>query len=82
MHFANLHSETVVRRCSVKEVFLKISKNLQENTCAIVSFKIKLQASGCLRFVGDKLVLRDAVANLTKEQFFYRAALGASLTDE
>ena len=27
-----------------KKVFLEISKNLQENTCVIVSFLIKLQA--------------------------------------
>ena len=30
--------EAVVRRCSVKKVFLKISRNSQENTCARVSF--------------------------------------------
>ena len=38
-------SEAVVQRCSVKKVFLEISQNLQENTCARVSFSIKLQAS-------------------------------------
>ena len=32
------------RRCSVKKVFLKGSQNSQENTCAKVSFLIKLQA--------------------------------------
>ena len=32
------------RRCSIKKVFLEISQNLQENTCARVSFLIKLQA--------------------------------------
>ena len=31
-------SEAFVRRCSVKKVFLKISQNSQENTCARVSF--------------------------------------------
>ena len=31
------------RRGSVKQVLLKISQNLQENTCATVSFLIKLQ---------------------------------------
>ena len=30
-----------------KKVFLKISQNSQENTCARVSFLIKLQASAC-----------------------------------
>ena len=37
--------EAVVQRCSVKKVFLEISQNSQENTCARVSFLIKLQAS-------------------------------------
>ena len=31
--------------CSVKKVFLEISQNSQENTCASVSFLIKLQVS-------------------------------------
>ena len=35
----NSNSEAVVRRCSVKEVFLKISQNSQKNTCARVFFK-------------------------------------------
>ena len=35
--------ETVVRRCSVKKLFLKISRNLQEKICVGV-FLIKLQA--------------------------------------
>ena len=37
-------SEVVVRRCSVKKVFLEISQNSQENTCTKDSFLIKLQA--------------------------------------
>ena len=37
-------SEAVVWRCSVGKVFLEISQNSQENTCARVSFLIKLQA--------------------------------------
>ena len=39
-------TEAVARRCSVKKVFLESSQNSQENTCARVSFLIKLQASG------------------------------------
>ena len=31
-------SEAVPRRCSIKKVFLKISQNSKENTCARVSF--------------------------------------------
>ena len=36
--------EAVAQRCSVKKVFLEISQNSQENTCASASFLIKLQA--------------------------------------
>ena len=36
--------EAVVQTCSVKKMFLEISQNSQENTCARVSFLIKLQA--------------------------------------
>ena len=36
--------KAVVRKCSVKKVLLKISQNPHENTCARVSFLIKLQA--------------------------------------
>ena len=39
-----INSETVTRRCSAKNVSLKISQNSQENTCARVSLLIKLQA--------------------------------------
>ena len=36
-------SEAVAQKCSVIKVFLKILQNSQENTCARVSFLIKLQ---------------------------------------
>ena len=36
-------TEAVIQRFSGKKEFLKISKNLQENPCAKVSFSIKLQ---------------------------------------
>ena len=39
------HSRSV-RRCYVKKVLLKVSKNSQGNTCPRVSFLIKLQAWG------------------------------------
>ena len=39
--------EAVTGRYSVKKVFSEISKNLQESTCAWVSFLIKLQVSAC-----------------------------------
>ena len=37
-------SEAVVRKRSVKNMFLEILQNSQANTCARVSFLIKLQA--------------------------------------
>ena len=39
------NTEVVVRRSSVKKVFLEISQNSQENTCARGSFLKKLQLS-------------------------------------
>ena len=36
--------EAVAQRCSVKKLFLEISQNSQENTCARVSLLLKLQA--------------------------------------
>ena len=36
-------TEAVARRCPVRKVFLKISQNSQESTCARASFLIKLQ---------------------------------------
>ena len=45
---ATLCSEAVVRRCSVKKVFLQILQNSQENTCARASFLIKLLAPATL----------------------------------
>ena len=37
-------TEAVAWKCSVKNIFLKIAQNLQENTCARDSFLIMLQA--------------------------------------
>ena len=41
-------TEAVIWKCSIEKVFLEISQNSQENTCARVSFLIKLQASWLL----------------------------------
>ena len=38
-----IRSEVVVERCSGRKVILKIPQNSQENTCARVSFLVKLQ---------------------------------------
>ena len=39
----HLNTEAVVRMCSIKKVFLEISQNLQEFTCARDYFLIKFQ---------------------------------------
>ena len=44
--FNSFTKEAAVQTCSVRKVLLGISQNLQENTCARVSFLIKLQALG------------------------------------
>ena len=46
-----LQEEEVVVKCSVKNLFLKISQNLQENTFVGVSFLIKLQVSALKKCV-------------------------------
>ena len=47
----NLFLEAVVQRCSVKKLLLEISQNSQENTCARVSFLIKLQAASVFQSI-------------------------------
>ena len=44
------HTEAAVRRCSVKKVFLEISQNSQENTCARVSIFNKVASSRPVNF--------------------------------
>ena len=46
MNRIRLLIEAVAQRCSVKKAFSEFSLNSQENTCARVSFLIKLQATG------------------------------------
>ena len=54
--------EPVAQRCSVNKVLLKISQNSQVNTCAGVSFLIKLQASAC------NFIRKGALAQLLSVQ--------------
>ena len=67
-----LQTEAVVQRCSVEKVFLEISQNPQENTCAKVSFLIKLQSLG--------QVLSYEFCEISKNTFFYRTPLVATST--
>ena len=66
------------QKCSVKKVFLEISQNSQENTCARVSFLIKLQAWDC-NFI-KKETLVKVFCEISKNTFLRRKLLvGASV---
>ena len=58
-------SEAVDQRCSVKNVFLKISQNSQENTCARASFLIRLQAETC-NFIKNKTLAQICCCEFCK----------------
>ena len=71
------HSEAVVQRFSVKKLFLKISQNSQEDTCARVSFLIKLQAKVCNFPKKETLaqLLSCKFCEIFKNNFLYRTPL-------
>ena len=75
--------EAVAQRCSVKKVFLEISQNSQENTCARDSFLIKLQASGLFFIKKEFLpqVFSCAFCEISKNTFFYRTPPVAASED-
>ena len=60
-------TEAIVQRCYVKKVFLEISQNSQENTCARVSFLIKLAQVFSCEF-----------CEISKNTFFQRTPLVAT----
>ena len=66
-------AEAVVRMCSVKKVFLEISENSQENTCARVSFIIKLQAF--MKKEALAQVFSCEFSEISKNIFFHRTPL-------
>ena len=59
-------TKVVVRRSSVKQVFLEISLNSQEKVCARASFLINLQVFSC------------EFCEISKDTFFYRTPLVAA----
>ena len=64
----------------MKKVFLNISQNSQENTCARVSFLIKLQARPCNFSKKETLaqVFSCEFCEISKNTFFYRTPLVAA----
>ena len=69
-------TEAVAQTCSVKKVFLEISQNSQENTCARVSFLIKLQALGKKETLAQ--VFSCVICEISKNTFFYGTPLVAA----
>ena len=67
-------------RCYVKKVFLKIPQNSHGNTCARVSFLIKLQARGLHLIEKETLsqVFSCEFCEIFKNPFFYRTRLVAA----
>ena len=65
----NIIQVAVAQRCSVKNIFLEISQNSQENTCSWVSFLIKLQALVCI-FPYSDWIRKDT----SKNTFSYRTS--------
>ena len=76
-------SEVVGHRCSVKKVFLEISQNSQENTCARTSFLIMLHASASNFIKKETLaqVFSWEFSEISKSTFSYRTPpVAASVT--
>ena len=67
-------SEAVVRTCSVKKMFLKISQTSQENTCVGVSFLKSYRPEG-YNFIKQRLQHRCFPVNFAKflKNLFCRA---------
>ena len=63
-----------------KKVFLEISQNSQKNTCARVSFLIKLQAQPCNVIKKETLaqVFSCEFCQISKNTFSYRTPLAAA----
>ena len=72
------YAEVAVRRCSVKKVFLKLSRNSQESICVGVSFSITLQAC-FIKKKTPKQVFSREFCKIFKNTFLYRTpAMAAS----
>ena len=73
-------AEAVTQTCSLKKVFLEISQNSQESTCARVSFLIKLQlrpATLLKKRLWHK-VFSCEFWKISKNTFFHRITLVAA----
>ena len=67
-----MSAEAVVWRCSVENVLLEILQNSQENTCARVSFLIKLLACNFIKKETLAQVFSCEFWEISKTTFFRR----------
>ena len=70
-------SETVAQRCSVKKVFLEISQNSQENTCARDS---PIEAGGGTNIPHREVVREDHVSTKLRIVFYCSAKNGNNVS--
>ena len=72
--------EAVIRRCSVKKVFLKISQNSQENTSTRVFFfnKVRPQVCNFIKKETLALVFSCEFCEIFKNTYLYRTCLVAA----
>ena len=71
-----MESEAVVQRCSIKTVFLEISQNSQESTCARVSFLMMLTLAHWHRTLAQVFSCEFGI--ISKNMFFHRTPLVAA----
>ena len=73
-----MYIKAVARRYSVKKVFLEISQNSQENTCARDSFLIKLKACNFIKKESLAQMFSCEFCEISTNTFYYRAPLVAA----
>ena len=71
-------TEAATEGVLLKKVFLEISKNLQENTCARVSFIIKLHAWNFIKKESVAQVYCYEFCKISKNTFFTEHLLTAT----
>ena len=74
-HVSVIYNQKLPLKCSIKKLFSKISLNSQENTCARVSFLIKLQLQLYWKRDSGTGVFLWILRNF-KEHLLYRTPLG------
>ena len=69
--YSRVNTEAAVQRCSVEKLFSEILRNLQENTCATVSFN-RISGLGPATLFKKRQVFSCEFNEIPKNTFFYR----------